>query len=99
MTASTICAPIQATPSGRTAAIKVKPARVMLSGLLVLQTSASARRLYSNTLARLRRQPRLSGAAPSGAWGELPSCGDAPLLGRLIGLVLDWALMKSPCGL
>jgi hypothetical protein len=64
----------------------------MLNALLVLQTNASARRLYSNTPARLRRHPRLSGGAPlSGACGELP--------GRPIGFDLDWALMECPRGL
>src|ERR1700753_1932929 len=99
MTASTICAPTQATPAGSTPAIKVSAASVMLNGLLVLQPSASARRLYSNTPARLRRQPRFAAAAPSGACGEVPNCGDPPVLGRLIGRVLDWALMEGPRGL
>ncbi len=81
------------------AAIKVKTASVMLRVLLVLQTNASARRLYSKTPARLRRHPRFSAAVLSGACAELPRCGELPLLGRLIGLDLDWSLMKGPRGL
>ena len=78
MTASTICAPTYAMPAGTTPAIKVSTASVMLRALLVLQTNASARRLYSNMSATLRRQP---------------------LLGRLMGFELDWALMECPRGL